>query len=332
MPRIRTAPLERTPLLDNTAASAGIAPDRSAIGRIKAYVALTKPRIIEQLLITTIPTMFVARHGMPGVWLMVNTLIGGTLAAGGANAINMVVDRDIDTIMERTKGRPLVTGAMTPRAALIFAISIEIAAFAWLWFFVNLLSAVLAVSACLFYVFIYTLWLKRTSKQNIVIGGAAGAVPVLVGWSAVLNRLDWAPVLLFAVIFVWTPPHFWALAVKYRDDYAAADVPMLPVVASFRNMANQIIVYSVVMVGLTLWFGPVAGMGRFYMASAALLGAMFLFYAAKLYKSGMDTVAPGEMAGAATVKPAMRLFAYSIAYLTLLFVAMAVDQLLVHGF
>jgi heme o synthase len=332
MPRIRTAPLERTPLLDNTAAVSGIAPDRSPLGRIKAYVALTKPRIIEQLLITTIPTMFVARHGMPGVWLMVATLVGGTLAAGGANAINMVVDRDIDTIMERTKGRPLVTGAMTPRAALIFAVTIEIAAFVWLWGFVNLLSAVLAVSACLFYVFIYTLWLKRTSKQNIVIGGAAGAVPVLVGWSAVLNRLDWAPVLLFAVIFVWTPPHFWALAVKYRDDYAAADVPMLPVVASFRNMANQIIVYSVIMVGLTIWFGPVAGMGRFYMASAVLLGAMFLFYAAKLYQSGMNSVEPGAMAGAATVKPAMRLFAYSIAYLTLLFLAMAIDQLLVHGF
>jgi heme o synthase len=335
MPRIRTAPLERTRLLDNLGHNSG--PEFSAtpahgMAKVRAYVALTKPRIIEQLLITTIPTMFVAARGMPGVWLMIATLIGGTLAAGGANAINMVVDRDIDRLMERTKGRPLVTGAMEPKAALIFAITIEILAFAWLTFTVNVLSAILAVSACLFYVFIYTLWLKRTSRQNIVIGGAAGAVPVLIGWSAVLNRLDWAPVILFGVIFVWTPPHFWALAVKYRTDYAAAKVPMLPVVASFRNTANQIVAYSVVMVGLTLWFAPVAEMGMFYVASAVVLGGLFLFYAARVYQVGVASVGPTPLAVGTTEKTAMKLFVFSILYLTLLFVAMAVDQIIVHGF
>src|SRR6185437_12111208 len=198
---------------------------RGLTARVGAYLALTKPRIIELLLVTTLPTMVVAARGIPSGWLALATLAGGALAAGGANAVNMYVDRDIDALMKRTRNRPLVTGAVTPRAALIFAITLEVAAFAELWSAVNLLSAVLAVSATLFYVFVYTLWLKRTSKQNIVIGGAAGAVPVLVGWSAVTGRLALAPVVLFAVIFLWTPPHFWALAVRYRDDYAAY-VPM----------------------------------------------------------------------------------------------------------
>ena len=203
--------------------------------RVAGYVALTKPRIIELLLVTTVPTMFVAEQGVPSVWLMVATVLGGTFAAGGANATNMVVDADIDALMERTKDRPLVTGVVSPRNALVFAITLEVVAFAWLVAFVNLLSAVLAVSATLFYVFVYTLWLKRTSTQNIVIGGAAGAVPVLVGWSAVTNSLGWAPIVLFLVIFYWTPPHFWALAIRYRDDYAKAEVPMLPVVASLET-------------------------------------------------------------------------------------------------
>ena len=204
---------------------------------MKGFVALTKPRIIELLLVETVPAMIVAKRGLPSVWLMVATVIGGTLAAGGANAINMYVDRDIDAVMERTKGRPLVTGIVKPTEALVFALVLEAVAFVWLWYFVNLLSAVLAVSAMLFYVFIYTLWLKRRSASNIVIGGAAGAVPVLVGWTAVTNSLDltvgrnWAPIVLFAIIFYWTPPHFWALAIKYKDDYETADVPMLPVVA-----------------------------------------------------------------------------------------------------
>ena len=222
--------------------------------RLAGYVALTKPRIIELLLITTVPTQIVAARGMPPFWLMVNTVLGGTLAAGGANAINMYVDRDIDRVMERTKGRPLVTGVMTPRAALTFAIAIEVVAFAWLWYWVNLLSAVLAVGACLFYVFVYTLWLKRTSTHNIVIGGAAGAAPVLIGWSSVTNDLSWAPIVLFALMFYWTPPHFWALAIKYKDDYASVDVPMLPSVASLKTTAQRMLVYTVILWGLSLLF------------------------------------------------------------------------------
>src|ERR1700727_1677693 len=190
-------------------------PGRRARSTVGAYIALTQPRIIELLLVTTLPTMVVAQRGVPPVWLMVATLAGGALAAGGANAINMVVDRDIDRLMNRTKNRPLVTGAMTPTAALVFALALEVAAFVELWLAVNLLSAVLAVSATLFYVFVYTLWLKRRSTQNIVIGGAAGAVPVLVGWAAVTDSLAWAPVVLFAIIFIWTPPHFWSLSVSY---------------------------------------------------------------------------------------------------------------------
>ncbi|MDQ3385329.1 MAG: heme o synthase [Actinomycetota bacterium] len=291
------------------------APPRS---RAAAYVALTKPRIIELLLVTTVPTMVVADRGLPSLWLMVATVLGGTLAAGGANAINMYVDRDIDTLMDRTKGRPLVTGELEPRAALTFAIGLEVAAFVWLTLTVNLLSAVLAVSACLFYVFVYTLWLKRRSEHNIVIGGAAGAVPVLVGWSAVTGTLDWPPVLLFAVIFYWTPPHFWALAIKYRDDYAAADVPMLPAVASMHTVAVRIIVYTVLLWGLTIAFTPVAGMGNLYLASAIVLGAVFTWLAVQLLRD-------------ATPKRAMQLFGYSITYITLLFGAMAVDQLVRTG-
>ncbi len=289
--------------------------DRSKLG---AYVALTKPRIIELLLVTTVPTMVVAERGLPSVWLMVATVLGGTAAAGGANAINMYVDRDIDAVMERTKGRPLVTGEVTPTAALTFAVALEIVAFLFLWGTVNLLSAVLAVSATAFYVFVYTLWLKRTSTSNIVIGGAAGAVPVLVGWSAVTDRLDWAPVVLFAVIFIWTPPHFWALAIKYRDDYSAASVPMLPSVRDARAVAVRILAYTVVLWALTLVFSPVADMGGLYLGSAVVLGAVFTLLAARLLVDSSP-------------KAAMRLFGYSITYITLLFGAMAVDQLVRSG-
>ncbi len=278
-------------------------------------MALTKPRIIELLLVTTVPTMVVAQGGMPGLWLIAATVLGGTLAAGGANAINMVVDRDIDAVMHRTRNRPLVTGVVQPTEALVFALVLEALAFALLWTTVNLLSAVLAVSATAFYVFVYTLWLKRTSTSNIVIGGAAGAVPVLVGWSAVRDSLDWAPLVLFAVIFVWTPPHFWALAVKYREDYAAADVPMLPAVASLRTTAVRILVYTVLLWALTLVFAPVAGMGALYTAAALGLGAVFLAFAVQLFRTP-------------TAPVAMRLFSWSITYVTLLFGAMAADQLL----
>jgi protoheme IX farnesyltransferase len=283
--------------------------------RVGAYVALTKPRIIELLLVTTVPTMVVAQRGLPPLWLVVATVVGGTLAAGGANAINMYVDRDIDALMERTRNRPLVTGAVAPRAALTFAVVLEVAAFALLWGTVNLLSAVLAVSATAFYVFVYTLWLKRTSTRNIVIGGAAGAVPVLVGWTAVRNELEWAPIVLFAVIFYWTPPHFWALAVKYRDDYAAADVPMLPAVADLRTVAIRILGYTLLLWALTLVFGVVAGMGALYTIAAVVLGAVFTWFAFRLLVTGSTAAA-------------MRLFGWSITYISLLFGAMAVDQLL----
>jgi len=282
--------------------------------RLSAYLALTKPRIIELLLVTTIPTMVVAARGLPPAWLVAATIVGGTLAAGGANAINMYVDRDIDGIMKRTAHRPLVTGEITPRAALVFAVALEVAAFAVLWLLVNPLSAVLAVSATLFYVFVYTLWLKRTSTNNIVIGGAAGAVPVLVGWAAVTGSLDLAPLVLFAVIFVWTPPHFWALAIRYREDYAAAEVPMLPAVASLATTARQIVIYTVALWACSLLFVPVAGMGTLYLVSAVVLGAVFLVHAVQLQHDG-------------SAQRAMRLFSYSISYITLLFTAMALDQL-----
>ena len=286
---------------------------------IKGYVALTKPRIIELLLVTTIPTMVVAANGIPGIWLMVTTLIGGTLAAGGANTFNMVYDRDIDAIMERTKKRPLVTDVMTPRAATIFACVLELLSFALLAWRVNFLSAWLAMGATAFYVFIYTIWLKRRSKQNIVIGGAAGAVPVLIGWAAVQNNVTWTPILLFVIIFIWTPPHFWALAVRYRDDYAAANVPMMPVVASLRRTTLEILVYSVIMWALTMLVGPAAHLGWVYALSATLLGGMFTFYAFKLFLHAREDKAD--------VNEAMRLFHFSITYLTGLFVMMAVDVL-----
>ncbi|MDE0928849.1 MAG: heme o synthase [Acidimicrobiales bacterium] len=280
--------------------------------KVGGYIALTKPRIIELLLITTVPTMFVAQQGVPPVWLMVATVLGGALAAGGANAINMVIDQDIDKLMKRTSGRPLVTGVMTGRNALIFALTLEVAAFVWLWAFANLLSAVLAISATLFYVFIYSLWLKRTSTHNIVIGGAAGSVPVLVGWAAVANSLSWAPIVLFLVIFYWTPPHFWALAIKYRDDYSAASVPMLPSVRSLEVTANRIIRYTIIQVALTVVFAPVAGMGLLYLMSAIVLGAVFTAYTFMVRKE-------------LTERSAMRLFSFSITYITLLFGAITLD-------
>lgn len=286
--------------------------------RIGGYVALTKPRIIELLLITTVPTQIVAAGGMPPFWLMVNTVFGGTLAAGGANAINMYVDRDIDKVMERTKGRPLVTGVMSPRAALTFAIAIEIVAFAWLWYWVNLLSAVLAVGACLFYVFVYTLWLKRTSTHNIVIGGAAGAAPVLIGWSSVTNDLSWAPIVLFALMFYWTPPHFWALAIKYKDDYASVDVPMLPSVASLKTTAQRILLYTVILWGLSLLFAVVADTGPVYLVAAVVLGGLFTALTVRLWLEP-------------TTKVAMQVFTYSITYITLLFGAMALDQFVANA-
>ena len=289
-------------------------PVTKARATVASYVALTKPRIIELLLVTTVPTMIVAQRGMPSIWLMAAVVVGGALAAGGANSLNMIIDRDIDSVMQRTRGRPLVTGDVSPRAALIFAVLLEVAAFVWLWLLVNLLSAALAVSATLFYVFVYSLWLKRRSERNIVIGGAAGAVPVLVGWAAVTGRLDWAPLLLFAVIFYWTPPHFWALAVRYSDDYASVGVPMLPSVRSIRTVALRIIAYTLVLWATSIAFGFVAELGAIYLATAVVTGAIFMFMAIRLLRSS-------------TTEAAMGLFNWSITYVVVLFGAMALDRL-----
>lgn len=281
-------------------------------------MALTKPRIIELLLVTTVPTMIVAAGGLPPLSLIGATVAGGALAAAGANAVNMYIDRDIDPLMERTKGRPLVTGEVKPAEALAFALVLEAAAFVWLWGLVNLLSAVLALSATLFYVFVYSIWLKRTSTRNIVIGGAAGAVPVLVGWSAVTGTLDWPPVILFAVIFYWTPPHFWALAIRHRADYRAAGIPMLPAVASLRATGLRILGYTLVLWALTIAFGPVAGMGALYMTAAAVAGAVFTALAVDVLRRPRPAVA-------------MRLFGWSITYVVVLFGAMAADELIRGG-
>jgi len=290
------------PLVPSRLAPGGVAHGsrRAPTSRVGAFIALTKPRIIELLLITTVPTMVLADGGWPGLGLVIVTLIGGSLAAGGANAINMYVDRDIDALMERTRTRPLVTGVVQPREALVFALTLEVAAFAVLWAGANLLAAILAASATAFYVGVYTLWLKRTSRQNIVIGGAAGAVPVLVGWAAVNNDLTWTPVVLFAAIFFWTPPHFWALAMRYADDYRAANVPMLPAVVPFKNAYVQMIGHTIALVTTTLVLVPVAngdttiagdgaGLGPIYVISAAALGAAFLWACEWLRRDPTET-------------------------------------------
>ena len=307
-----TVPLNVRPVVPSRLTGRGHNAGRVPRSVIGGYIALTKPRIIELLLITTIPTMVVAEGGWPSLGLILITLLGGTLAAGGANAINMYIDRDIDALMERTKMRPLVTGLIAPRNALIFAVALEIIAFGVLWAGANFLSACLALSATFFYVFIYSLWLKRTSKQNIVIGGAAGAVPVLVGWSAVTNSLSWTPWLLFLVIFLWTPPHFWALAIKHREDYTAAGVPMLPVVESHEKVIQSMILYTIALTIASLIIVPVGHLGWVYGISAAVLGSAFLW----------GTIALGR-----TNSPSasMKLFSFSISYISVLFVALTVD-------
>ena len=285
------------------------------IDTVRAYIALTKPRIIELLLVTTIPTMVLAAGGLPSPWLVVAVIVGGTLAAGGANAINMYVDRDIDDLMRRTRHRPLPRHAVEPRAALYFGVGLSAAAFAFLALTVNLLSAVLALSATAFYVFVYTMWLKRTTPQNIVIGGAAGCVPVLVAWAAVTGEVGLPALVLFAIVFYWTPPHFWALALRYRGDYAAARVPMLPVVRGEAETARQIVLYTIALVAVSLLLFPAAGMGMIYLVAAVVLGILFLWRALRL------------RADASNGRAAIVLFRYSISYLTLLFLAVAIDAL-----
>jgi protoheme IX farnesyltransferase len=290
-------------------------PARSARQAAGAYLALTKPRIIELLLVTTVPAMFIAKRGLPSPWLVAATLFGGSLSAGSANVINCYLDRDIDQVMRRTRRRPLPAHRVDPGDALRFGVVLGVAGFVWLWLAVNLLAAVLATAAILFYVFVYTLGLKRRSTQNIVIGGAAGAVPVLVGWAAVRGRVELPALVLFAIVFYWTPPHFWALSLRFQEDYAAARVPMLPVVRGPRETSHQILYYTLLLVAVTLLLYPAGRMGVVYLLAAVVLGAMFVWRAAQLWR---DT----------TGRRAIRLFSFSNRYLALLFAAMALDALL----
>ncbi len=317
------AALPRTPQRRRVSESVPPKRERSAIGpastlgdSLRAYLALTKPRIIELLLVTTVPTMVLAQRGVPSIWLMAAVVFGGSLAAGGANTINMYLDRDIDDLMRRTRHRPLPRNAVTPGRALAFGIVLSIASFAWLTVTVNLLSALLAASAIGFYVFVYTLWLKRSTPQNIVIGGAAGCVPVLVAWAAVTGTVEVPALVLFAIVFYWTPPHFWALALRYRGDYAAASVPMLPVVRGEAETARQIVIYTILLVVVSLLLFPAARMGLIYLVAAVGLGVAFIWYAFRVVRDTSDG------------KAAISLFRFSISYLTLLFAAVAADSLL----
>jgi protoheme IX farnesyltransferase len=284
----------------------------------RTFIALTKPRIIELLLVTTVPPMILAAGGVPSIWLIAATLIGGSLAAGSANTINCYVDRDIDKVMRRTRRRPLARAQVTPTEALRFGIVLGFAATLWLGLTVNWPSALLADAAILFYVFVYTLGLKRRTPSNIVIGGAAGCFPALIGWSAVTGTVGWPAVILFLVVFLWTPPHFWSLALRFKEDYAAANVPMLPVVAPAETVGRRILYYSYGMVAVSLALAPVADAGWVYVAAAAVLGAAFVLEAHRLL---------GRLRRGDDPKP-MRLFHWSTTYLTLLFVAVAVSPLL----
>lgn len=300
----------------------GTSPNHRPFGaRAMAFVALTKPRIIELLLITTVPVMFLAEQGVPSLWLVLATCFGGYLSAGGANALNMYIDRDIDALMDRTSGRPLVTGMVTPRECLVFGIGLGIASTLFFGLLINWLSAALALGALLFYVVVYTMLLKRRTSQNIVWGGIAGCMPVLIGWSAVKNEVSWAAVILFLVIFFWTPPHYWPLSMKVKDDYARVGVPMLPVVAGNKAVAKQIVLYSWVMVAVSLLLTPLGYTGWFYTSVALVAGGWWLWEA-----HGLSARAKSGVTGAKLKE--MRLFHWSITYVSLLFVAVAVDPFL----
>ncbi|HEX7662738.1 MAG TPA: heme o synthase [Pseudonocardiaceae bacterium] len=280
------------------------------------YVALTKPRIIELLLVTTIPAMFLAARGFPSPWLVLATLVGGTMAAASANVLNCVFDADIDAVMKRTRARPLPRHTVPTRSALVFGLVLGVASFAMLLLTTNLLAAVLAVAAILFYVLVYTMILKRRTSQNIVWGGAAGCMPVLVGWAAVTGTVEWPALVMFAVIFFWTPPHFWALAMKFRDDYEAAGVPMLPVVATQRQVSLRIVIYTWITVITTLLLVPATGW--LYAGLAVLFGGWFLISAHRLHNSVRRGVRTNPMT----------VFHLSNTYLMLVFVALAVDSAL----
>jgi protoheme IX farnesyltransferase len=308
---------------DDVRTDAASVPIRSRAGwraTFGAYIALTKPRIIELLIVTTIPVMFLAAHGVPSLRLVIAVTVGGYLSAGSANALNCWVDRDIDAEMRRTRRRPLPRNSVTANQTVVFGLVLGVVSTLWFGFLVNWLSSLLALSANVFYVVVYSMILKRRTAQNIVWGGAAGCFPAVIGWTAVTGRLAWPPLVLFMLVFLWTPPHFWALALRYREDYAAAKVPMLPVVATERAVTRQMLLYTwaTVLCSFALW--PVAHTGPVYASAAAVLGAVFLIEAHRLHWS-----ARGGVAGAA-LKP-MRMFHFSNSYLALLFVCAAVDSL-----
>jgi protoheme IX farnesyltransferase len=291
---------------------------RGVLGVVRSYVALTKPRVIELLLVTTVPVMVLAQRGIPNLWLVLATVVGGALSAGSANAYNMFIDRDIDEHMGRTNARPLVTGEISGAAALVFASALGVISVVWLWIFTTPLAALLSLAANLFYVFVYTLWLKRRSEQNIIWGGIAGCFPVLIGWSAVTGSLSLEAWILFLVVFLWTPPHYWPLSMKYREDYARVDVPMLAVVRDAPAVGLQVILYAWATVAASLLLIPVAPMGVLYTVVAVAAGGWFLFESHRLYQRSLrgDELSP------------MRVFNSSISYLTLLFVALGIDPLL----
>ena len=285
--------------------------------RFAAYLALMKPRVIELLLVTTAPVMVLAARGIPDVWLILGTLAGGALSAGSANAFNMYIDRDIDMLMARTKGRPIVTGEITPRAALVFAVTIGLASLVVLAIVANLLAAALSLAAILFYVFVYTLLLKRRTEQNIVWGGIAGCFPVLIGWAAVTGEISFTPWILFVVVFLWTPAHYWPLSLRYADDYAAASVPMLSVLRPKVAVGLQVTLYAWATVVASLVLIPVAPMGTVYTVVALLAGGWFLVETHLLYSRSLDGLDSN----------AMRVFHASNTYLTALFIAVAIDPL-----
>ena len=288
---------------------------------VTAYVGLTKPRVIELLLLTTVPVMFFAARGVPGLGLVVATVIGGTLSAGSASVFNCVYDRDIDEQMRRTRRRALPRHIVSPGSALVFGAVLAALSTLILAVWVNGLSAALSLGANAFYVFVYTMLLKRRTTQNIVWGGIAGCFPAMIGWTAVTNELSWAPVILFLVVFFWTPPHTWALALRYREDYANVDVPMLPVVKPAREVGRQIVLYSWVMVAVSLSLWPIASTGWFYPVAAAVLGAVFLVQAHRMHARARGTE------DLSIIQP-MHLFHSSNLYLSLLFVAVAIDPLI----
>jgi protoheme IX farnesyltransferase len=314
-PAIEVAPLVPRPI--PVAALTAARPRAGAGAVVRAYVALTKPRIVELLLVTTVPAMLLARHGLPSLWLTVVVLVGGACAAGAANALNCYIDRDIDQVMRRTARRPLPAHTVSPRAALLFGLSLAAVSTALMGLFTNWLATALTLAAIAYYDLVYTLWLKRTTPQNTVWGGVCGALPVLIGWAAVTGSVDLRALVLFGIVFLWQPPHFYALAIKFREDYRRAGIPMLPVVASLRRVGLETVLYSWLTVGVSLALWPL-GMTPVYGVSAAVLGAMLLVEAHRLWNRTRRRE---------PLQP-MRLFHWSTTYLTLLFLAVAIDALI----